>query len=233
MSRTTLPHRRLAALAVLLGVVLATLVPATAANAAAYRYWGYFQLSGTTWEFAPKGPADLTPADGSVEGWRFAVGTEGSTRLPRATPTFDEICGETEEESGSKRVAVVIDYGRAADAADDTEPPAPVGRCAVVAEAATGLEVLAEVADVRQDKSLICGIDDIPATGCGDEVKTVTAEAEAADEPVTLELASDSATEPAATEDEDDSNTGTYVGIGVAVLALAAVAVAALRRRNS
>lgn len=233
MSRTTLPLRPLAALAVLLGVALATLVPATAANAAAYRYWGYFQLSGTTWEFAPKGPADLTPADGSVEGWRFAIGTEGSTRLPRATPTFDEICGDTEAEAGSKRVAVVLDYGRQADSADDTEPPAPVGRCAVVTEAATGLEVLSEVADVRQDDSLICGIDDIPATGCGDEVKTVTPEAEAADEPVTLELASDATEEPAAADDEDDSNTGTYVGIGVAVLALAAVAVAALRRRNS
>lgn len=232
MSRTTLPLRPLAALAVLLGVVLATLVPATAAHAAAYRYWGYYQLSGTTWEFAPKGPADLTPADGSVEGWRFAIGTEGSTRLPRATPTFDEVCGDTEAESGSKRVAVVIDYGRQADSADDTEPPAPVGRCAVVAEAATGLEVLAEVADVRQDKSLICGIDDIPATGCGDEVKTVTAAAEAPDTAVELETAS-AETDAAVSEDEDDSNTGTYVGIGVAVLALAAVAVAALRRRAS
>ena len=32
----------------------------------------------------------------------------GSTRLPRATPTFDEICGDTEAEAGSKRVAVVL-----------------------------------------------------------------------------------------------------------------------------
>jgi hypothetical protein len=236
MTRTTLPHRlsvrRTGALAVLLGLAMSVLLPAAAAHAAAYRYWGYYQLTGDTWTFATKGPDQTTPADGSVEGWRFAVGTEGTSRFPRATPAFADICGTTSAGAGDKRVAVVIDYGRAADTADDTQPPAAVGRCAVVAKAATGLEVLSKVAEVRSDKSLICGIDGFPASGCGDEVKTVSAETKAADTPVTLKLPAAKKT-PSATTSDDSSHTGTYVGIAVAVLAALAVAAATIRRRGN
>jgi MYXO-CTERM domain-containing protein len=234
MSRTTVHARKIgtsAALALVLGLLMAALLPVGVANAAAYRYWGYYQLSGDTWQFASKGPDQTTPADGSVEGWRFAVGAEDVTRYPRATTTFDKVCGDTAAGTGDKRVAVVIDYGRPADTADNSEPPVPVAKCAVVAEAASGLEVLSKVADVRTDKGLICGIDGFPATGCGDEVKTVSAAAAAPDEPVTLKAASTEKDKAASTD--DDSHTGTYVGIGVAILAAAAVAVAALRRRRS
>jgi hypothetical protein len=234
MSRTTLPIRRLGALTVLLGLVLTVLLPAGAASAAAYRYWGYYQLTGTTWQFATKGPDQTNPADGSIEGWRFAIGTEESTRFPRATPTFDDICGDTDASTGNKRVAVVIDFGRTADAADATEQPEPVGRCALVAEAATGLEVLSKVAEVRADGGLVCGLDGYPASGCGDEVKTVPEEAKAADTPVTLKLPTAEKSESASVkkDDDDDSNTGTYVGIGVVLLAGAAVGYAVSRRRR-
>jgi len=239
MSRTTLPHRSLqhgrlgagAAIALVLGLLLAVLLPAGAASAAAYRYWGYYQLNGSTWEFAPTGPDQTTPADGGVEGWRFAVGTEEVTRFPRATPTFDDVCEGTDAETGKKRVAVVIDYGREADTADNAEPPPAEGRCAVVADEATGLEVLSAVADVRTGNGLICGIDEFPATGCGDEVKTVSAEAEAADTPVTLELPE--ADKAAVASDDDDSNTGTYIGIGVVLLAALGVGYAVSRRRSA
>lgn len=234
MSRTitSLPIRPLGALTLLVAMLAAVLLPAGAADAAAYRYWGYYQLAEGSWEFAATGPADTKPADGSVEGWRFAVGTEESTRLPRATATFEEICADTDAESGKKRVGVVIDYGRAADGEDGAEPPAPVARCASVDAAATGLEVLVAVADVRQDAGLICGIDDYPGAGCGGEVKTVSAEAAEPDTAVELDLTADTeAVTPSA--EEDDSDTGTWIGIGVAVLALAAVAVAALRRRGA
>lgn len=237
MSRTTLPRprsvRRIGALAVLLGLLAALLLPAGAASAAAYRYWGYYQLSGNTWSFATKGADQTVPVDGSVEGWRFAIGTEDVSRFPRATPTFAEICGDTKAGTGEKRVAVVVDYGRAADTADNSQPPAAVGRCAVVTGTATGLEVLSKVAEVRTDKGLICGIDGFPATGCGDEVKTVSAEAKAADTPVTLKLPSAEKSSSPAKAAEDGSHTGTYVGIGVAVLAALAVAVAAVRRRGN
>lgn len=234
MTRTTLPLpvRRTGVLAVLLGLALSVLLPATAADAAAYRYWGYYQLNGTTWTFATKGPDQTTPADGSVEGWRFAIGSEETSRFPRATPTFEQVCGTTKAGADEKRVAVVIDYGRSADNADNSQPPAAVGRCAVVATSATGLEVLSKVAEVRSDKSLICGIDGFPATGCGDEVKTVSAEAKAADTPVSLKLPSAKTTQPAAAS-EDDSHTGTYVGIGIAVLAALGAGAVALRRRQS
>ena len=218
-------------LGLLVGLLAAVLGPAGPANAAAYRYWGYYQLNGATWSFATKGPAQTNPADGSVEGWRFALSGENDARMPRATPTFDQICGHTAASSGQKRVAVVIDYGRQADNAENAEPPAAAGRCAVVATSATGLEVLSKVADVRTDKGLVCGVDDYPATGCGDQVKTLPAEAKAADTPVRLELPASK--KPSAPAAEDESHTGSYVGIAIAVLAVSAVVVAALRRRRT
>ena len=256
MTRTTVTTRRAAALlpgrwpsmlpsalpglmlGLLLGLLLApavVLLPAGAAHAAAYRYWGYYQLDAAgSWQFATKGPDQTDPADGSVEGWRYAVSSESSSRTPRATADFAQVCGAKTADAGQKRIAVVIDYGRPADYAAATEPPAPVGRCAVVDEAATGAEVLAAVAEVRSDKGLVCGIDGLPATGCGDEVKQVSADAEAADTPVTLTLPSQTAAAaPDAASSEDGSHTGTYLGIGLAVLAAAAVGAVALRRRSS
>jgi len=235
MTRTSLnrPVARLCGAALLLGIAAVVLLPAGAASAAAYRYWGYYQLSGTAWQFATTGPDQTTPADGAIEGWRFAVGTEDSTRYPRATPSFDDLCGDTKAGTGQKRVGVVIDYGRTADTADGTRPPAPVGRCAVVASEATGLEVLSKVAEVRTDKSLICGIDDFPASGCGDTVAVVPQAAQAADTPVTLKLpASEKKAAAGSTKDDDGSNAGTYVGIAVVLVAGAAVGYAVSRRRR-
>lgn len=230
MSRTNL-QPGFAALTVVVGLVLAVMLPA-AANAAAYRYWGYFQLSGAEWQFAPKGPDQTKPADGSVEGWRHAIGEEGSTRAPRVKVSFDQICGDTKAKSGEKRVAVVIDYGRTADTEDGKQPPAPVGECAQVAPAATGAEVLADVADVRTEQALVCAIDEFPGTGCGGEVKTISAAAKAPDTPV--ELKDEKSTASAETKSDDDgSQTGTWIGIGVAVLAAIALGVTALLRRRS
>jgi hypothetical protein len=227
-------HTLIALLAVLAGVMVA-LLPNAAANAAAYRYWGYYQLTDGQWSFAQKGPDQTTPADGSVEGWRFAVADESSSRMPRATPTFDDLCSSTKAQEGKKRVGLVIDYGRKADSADGTEPPEPVGKCAVVDTAATGQEVLASVAELRVENKLVCGIDGYPASGCGDEVTTVTPEAQAADQPVDIALPGDKAatSDSAAKEDDDDSDVGTWVGIGVAVLAVAGLALVALRRRGT
>ena len=230
MSRTTL-RPGFAALTVVVGLFLAVVLPA-AADAVAYRYWGYFQLSGDSWQFAPKGPDQTKPADGSVEGWRYAVGEEGSTRDPRVSVTFDEICGDTKAKSGEKRVAVVIDYGRAADTEDGKKPPAPVGECAQVATTATGAEVLAEVAEVRSEQALVCAIDKHPATGCGGEVKKVSAAAKAPD--TSVELKAEKSSASADTESDDDGpSTGTWIGIGVAVLAAVALGVTALLRRRT
>jgi hypothetical protein len=238
----------LLALATLLGVALPSLLaPAGMASAASYRFWGYYQLTGSTWAFATKGPADTVPKDGAVEGWRFAVGDESTPRFPRATPTFGDICGATPAKAGSKRVGVVIDAGRPADADKGATPPQPVAQCAVVDTRASGAEVLSAVASVRGDKGLTCAINGYPATGCGGEVKQVPAAAKAADTPVAIPVRAGASASPSAspsaaagtaaggTSSEQGAgvSTGTWVGIVVVLAVLALVAVAALRRRRA
>ncbi|GAA5029152.1 hypothetical protein GCM10023258_25390 [Terrabacter aeriphilus] len=156
------------------------------AQAAAYRYWGFYQLTDGAWAFAQKGPDQTVPKDGSVEGWRFAVADEASTRYPRAVLTFDALCASTPAESGKKRVGLVVDFGRSADAADAATPPEPRALCAVVASDATSAAVLATAGDVRVEKGLVCGVAGYPGSDCGGAVKEVTPEAKAADQPVTI-----------------------------------------------
>jgi cobalamin biosynthesis Mg chelatase CobN len=86
-----------------------------------------------------------------------------------------------------KRVAVVLDYGRAVDGDGTSTPPDVAAECAVVPTAATGAEVLAAVAAVRNGTTgLVCGINGYPATGCGGAADSLTEEQKAADTPVTL-----------------------------------------------
>ena len=217
-------------LVALVAALFTALAPAGAAHAAAYRYWGYFHLQSGTWAFAQTGPAQFTPKDGAVEGWRFAVGDESSTRLPRATPSFEDVCGATPAVAGKKRVGLVLDYGRPADAETGT-PPAPAARCAVVDQKATGAEALAAVAGVRADKGMTCAIDSWPASGCGGEVKQVSAAAKAADTPVTI-AAAKKADAPTPAKADQGTSTSTLVLIGVVVLAALAVGAVALRRRS-
>ena len=240
MSRTTLRHPRpvvaLPSLVVaLLLALVATVAQAGTASAAAYRYWGYFQLQDAKWAFATKGADQLTPADGGVEGWRFAVAGESDARMPRATATFDQLCGDTAAQDGKKRVGVVIDYGRAVDTEDGKQPPAPVGKCAVVDTKATGAEVLAAVASVRAAGAMVCGIDGQPATGCGGEVKQVSPEAKATDTPVQLAAATPAAQAGQAAADTKDDGTSplAYVVIVVVLAAAALLVVSAARRRRT
>ncbi|MDQ6716573.1 MAG: SCO2322 family protein, partial [Actinomycetota bacterium] len=123
------PRSRPGVIAVLalLGALLALLLPAQAAHAANYQYWGYYQVTNGAWTFSQVGPDKSAPADGSIEGWRFAVddGSGTNPRTPRALPTFAAVCDTTAAQSGQKRVAVVVDYGRAADGDGTTTPPQP------------------------------------------------------------------------------------------------------------
>jgi hypothetical protein len=237
------------ALAVLLGILTAG--PAAAAN---YQYWGYYQLTNGAWTFSQKGPAETNPADGSVEGWRWAITEESGTppRNPRVTPTFEQVCGASAAESGKKRVGVVLDYGRAADGDGGATVPDPVAECAVVPTAATGAEVLAAVATVRTgDGGLVCGIDNYPASGCGGQVATLTDAQKAADTPVALAAATtaSSATPGAATTSPREtagpvvapaptSSTSSgvpavvWVGLVILLLGVAALVWSGMRRRR-
>ena len=215
-------------------LALAALVTAPQAQAAAYRYWGYFQLTNGSWAFAQKGPDQTVPKDGSVEGWRFAVADQSSTRTPRATPTFDELCSGTTKVSGQKLVGLVVDFGRPADSADaSATPPSPRGDCVSVPTDATGSQVLAAAGlQLRLDKGLMCGIQGWPATGCGDPVAAVPAAAKSPDTSVTLAVKG-SAPRQATNEDQDGGGLPTAAWVGIAVVVVAAGALALLARRRT
>lgn len=243
MSRPTLSHQRVTFVvvtALVLSVLAALVGPAQQANAAGYRYWGYWQLSGSTWGFAPKGPDQITPADGSVEGWRYAVGDETSTRMPRVTPTFQQVCANTPAETGKKRVGLVVDFGRDVDGAAGVTPPALLVKCAVVATTATGADVLATAGALRLDKALVCGIAGYPATGCADPVATMTDAQKAADTPLALPAptaapsAAPSAVASAATTAATTATAGSSISpvIWVALFLVAAAAAFVLARHR-
>ncbi len=188
MTRPRSHTRRVLLLAVVaLALGLLTAVPA---HAATFQYWGYYQLTDEAWVFAQKGAGETNPADGAVEGWRWAITEESGTpaRAPRVTPTFEQVCDATDAQSGMKRVAVVLDYGRPVDGDGTSTPPDPAAECAVVPTAATGAEVLAAVAAVRNGTTgLVCGVNGYPATGCGGAVSSLSEQQQAADTPVTLD----------------------------------------------
>ena len=218
--------------------MLAGVAIAAPAQAAAYRYWGYFQLTNGAWAFAPTGSAQTVPKDGSIEGWRFAVGDESSTRAPRATPTFDDLCASTTAAAGTKRIGLVIDYGRPADSADGTQPPAVRATCVAVPEKATGSDVLvAAGTTLRLDKGLTCALDGWPATGCGEKVDPVPAAAASPDTSVTIPAPTPSASTNAAGASSgtstDDGSTGSswplFGGLAAVVL-VGAIGLAARRR---
>jgi hypothetical protein len=217
-------------LATLVAACLAALTVAPA-HAAAFRFWGFYQLTNGAWAFAQKGSDQTVPKDGSVDGWRFAVADEASTRFPRAVLTFDQICDSTPAEAGKKRVGVVVDFGRPADSADNATPPEPKAVCAVVATDATSTAVLAAAGEVRAEKGLVCGVAGYPATECGAPVKDVTPEAKAADQPVTIAApAGTPAATPSAgaTDVASTPSTAPASGSNVAAYVIAAVVLLAL-----
>ncbi|MGN6246637.1 MAG: SCO2322 family protein [Motilibacteraceae bacterium] len=170
---TGLPSVLLTGLLTGLVAVAALLPTAAAASATTYRYWSYWHLTGGSWTFASTGPGGYRPADGSVEGWRFAVSSQGGGAAPRVRPSFAQVCGSTPVKDGTKRVAVVVDDGTQADAhPGDTVPgDSPRGVCAQVPETASGARVLSAVAAVRTDDGgLVCALDGYPSAGCGEVV---------------------------------------------------------------
>lgn len=224
--------RALRAAATLFLAILAGVAMAGPAQAAAYRYWGYFHLEKGAWAFAQTGPAEAVPKDGAVEGWRFAVADETSIRDPRATPTFDALCAGVKAATGSKRVGLVLDYGRPADSPDGTQPPAPRATCVAVPAKATGSDVLvAADAKLRQEGALTCGIDGWPAAGCGPVVDPVPAAAASPDTDITIAApkAAASAT-PATAEKKDEGSSLPLLGGLAAFIAVGGLGFMAWRR---
>ncbi|MFJ9947737.1 SCO2322 family protein [Kitasatospora sp. NPDC091207] len=195
---------------------------AAPAQAAGYRYWSFWKWSDGAWAYQQQGPAVYVPQDGGVDGWRFAVSPDGGqdAARPGAAGDFAAVCGSTAEQSGRKRVAVVLDFGGTADAPGSGEtPPERRTACAVVPTSASSAEVLATVAPpLRYDTNgLLCAIAGYPKAGCGDQLG-------AANRPVTTGAA-----------DTADHSSGPDIGLiaGAALVAvLAAGAVWQARRRR-
>ncbi|MFE0463812.1 SCO2322 family protein [Kitasatospora sp. NPDC058965] len=169
----TLPRARLAG--ALLVCVLAQFAAAGPAGATAFRYWSFWRWTGTEWAFQQQGPAVFVPADGAVDGWRFALSPDGGQQAarPGGTAQFAALCAGTPPRPGYKRVAVLLDFGTAADAPSAGAVPAPRSGCAQLRPDATSAEVVAAVAPpLRYDtgNGLLCAIAGYPAAGCGEPV---------------------------------------------------------------
>lgn len=224
-------------------VTMAGVLVAAPAQAAAYRYWTYWQApaGATAWAFSTQGPGTSVPADGAVEGWAFGITTASADPddAPAAAPDFASICGDTPAQPGAKRVALVIDVGPAAVAPDGDTPPASRSTCVVAAEDATGYEILRSVVEVRTESGLICGVDGYPTAECApvlDDAEAQALLAAASAEPEATAQAPDAA---ASDTTAADAPAGTNSGSPIATIAviggiaLVGVGVLAWRRMSA
>ncbi len=227
--------RRRAALA-LSAVLAALLLPlptaGTAGAATGYRYWSYWTHDAQGWTYATEGPATARPADGDVQGFRFAVSEDSADAdRPRGAAAFGPICAGTPAQDGMKRVALVIDFGTAADAPSGESPPAPRTACARVREDASAAEALAaEAKPLRYDaNALLCAIAGYPAKGCGEQVSVGKPQESRKPE------GSPTAQSEAAGQDSDTGGTllGLLAGVGAVVLVAAATLWQVRRRRDA
>ncbi|MEU6287544.1 SCO2322 family protein [Streptomyces sp. NPDC001705] len=198
------------------------------AQAAGYRYWSFWDRDGDQWVYATQGPSLTRPSDGDVQGFRFAVSANSDDAAkPRGAADFASICARTPAEDGSKRVALVLDFGTAADAPSGETPPPRRTACAQVAPDATTADALADVAGpLRYNTSaLLCAIGGYPKSGCGEQVSGQTSPTAGASPGRRAE------------EDGADEDGGPSVGLiaGIAVVAVLAGATTwqARRRRNA
>jgi hypothetical protein len=180
-----------AALSFLAGVgAVMVATPAPASASTAYRYWAFYLAHGSTWQYAQRGPASEYPADGDVEGWRFALQADAASGLsPRDVPDFATLCASSPPKAGELRVGLVIDFGAAGDAPAHESPPAGVvPGCVYVHDGASGAAVLQAATTVRigtgSDAGLVCGIDGYPTSECGPAV-TVASNATPTTQPTT------------------------------------------------
>lgn len=172
--------------AVVLGVLVALVglpvLTAPAAEAATYRYWTYWSGErpggSATWAFSSRGPATDVVKDGTVIGWRFAVTSQAGTTRPRASAALATLCPDLASVVPDRtRVALVVDYGTAADAPPGQQPPLAdsvrVECLELAGSRVTGATVLdAAGIAVRTENGLLCALDSYPRGECAPVVST-------------------------------------------------------------
>ncbi|MFD5239232.1 SCO2322 family protein [Streptomyces tendae] len=198
------------------------------AQAAGYRYWSFWDRDGGKWVYATQGPSLVRPSDGDVQGFRFAVSENSDDAAqPRGTADFASICAKTPAEDGTKRVALVLDFGAASDAPSGESPPAPRTACAQVSPDATTADALAAVAGpLRYDtNALLCAIASYPKSGCGEQVAQEQEKQE--------EQGTTTAPEQKDTSDDGGPSVGLIAGVAVIATLAGAATWQARRRRNA
>lgn len=237
---TTHAHRRSAGptLSVLLIGALA-IVLAAPAQGSAYRFWTYWQAGPgeTAWTYATQGPATAVPADGSVEGWSFAISSDAGARdaAPRIAPDFAKVCGDVTATEGTKRIALVVDSGVPGIAPEGEAPFEQRAECIVIEQEATGYDVLRSVLEVRTENGLVCGLGGYPARECAPilddaEVMALTTAAHGSSDPQASPDAGASSAD--ATSDTSGSTGSPLATVAVIALLLAAGASALWFRRR-
>jgi hypothetical protein len=177
LSHRVLQTKKLISIIFAVGLIGSHVFVIPTANAATkgWRYWGYFQAApgASEWKAAMTGPT-VDIEDGAVEGWSFVFSSDD---VPQAAPTtkpdFAKICGKVKRDPDTKRIALVIDFGKKAYAPKGEKIPKSIVRCVTTAKSSQGIDVLGQVVKVRAAASgLICGFNGYPKRECGVEIET-------------------------------------------------------------
>lgn len=200
-------------------------LPISSANAeSAWRYWSYWQLNDGVWQMAMTGAADVAAEDGQVQGWRYiTAGIEvGDEFAPRTEETFETICAGVEAKDGIARVAVVVDFGDATDYSNETDAAAVLPTQTACVEVTAGDPsslLLSSAFESREESGMVCAVNNLPSTGCGEEVELPSVDAEP--------MATTS------TVDESDEGNGNFMILGGLLLAAAAIGLIVKNKKSA
>ena len=184
--------------------------------------------------FASQGPGTFVPADGAVEGWRYAITTQAASTPPDPAPDFSSVCRSTPEQAHRKRVALVVDSGPTGIGPAGEDAPALLTACVVADVDATGYAILSSIVDVRTESGLVCGLDGYPAAECAPVVDDAEIAAASARTESTAPAPSPSTAAPAsaALASPDGSGGSPLTTIVVAALLLGGATLALVLRRR-
>lgn len=199
---------RLVVAGIFIATALSPLALSTSpAHAGTYAYWSYWHDTGAGWKYSGCGAyypqGDCVPADGTIEGWRFTVSSEGGAQPPRYSQGFDAACASTPVMQGKKRVAIVVDFGTQRDASDRPL----LARCATGGASDNGGVMLQSKYAVTSSEGFVCTIESYPKSGCGEYVSGSSSSAS----PTTRPTVASSHT-PTATPRPGTSNTAAVSG---------------------
>lgn len=204
-------------LAISFFIAIISFLPVSNAQAeTAWRYWSYWQLNNGTWEMAMTGAADVKVADGQVQGWRYiTAGIEVTEEFaPRTAETFETICADVAKQPGIARVAVVVDFGDSTDYSNPDDASSDLTSqtaCVEINEGDPSSLLLGSNFEVREESGMVCAVNNLPSTGCGEEVEIPAVDE---DEPVatTMDLDDEQA--------DDEGNLLVNVGGVLAAVAI-------------